>query len=66
MDTEEYQVVRNGKHRDSTVVSCDVQRSLWSFTEGAARRLTSRLVAQRRKLSLRWTESPPLGCRVER
>ena len=46
MDSEEYQVVRNGQHRDSTVVSCDVQRSLWSFTEGAARSLTPQLLAQ--------------------
>ena len=33
-DPEQYSLWREGKHRDSTVVSCDVQRSLWSFTEG--------------------------------
>ena len=32
----EFESFRHGKHRDSTVVECDVHRSLWSYTEGGA------------------------------
>ena len=35
-EEQEYQELRSAKHRDSAVVECDVQRSLWTFTEGAA------------------------------
>ena len=31
---EEYLEARCAKHADSAVVECDIQRSLWSFTEG--------------------------------
>jgi len=35
-EEQEYLELRSAKHRDSAVVECDVQRSLWTFTEGAA------------------------------
>ncbi len=34
-EEQEYLELRCAKHRDSAVVECDVQRSLWTFTEGA-------------------------------
>ena len=30
----EYLELRCAKHRDSSVVECDVQRSLWTYTDG--------------------------------
>ena len=34
LDQTIYQVNACSLHRDSGVVDCDVQRSLWSYTEG--------------------------------
>lgn len=34
LDVEEYEQLASGSHRDTSVVKCDVARSLWSFTEG--------------------------------
>ena len=31
---DSYAELKQGNHRDAAVVTCDVQRSLWSFTEG--------------------------------
>ena len=39
---EEYLEARCAKHADSSVVECDIQRSLWSFTEGMSRRKHSK------------------------
>jgi hypothetical protein len=36
-DAAEYEERHGSSHKDSHVVSCDMARSLWSFTEGAAR-----------------------------
>ena len=33
-DAEEYEGLKAGKHRDSSTVVCDVERSLWFYTEG--------------------------------
>jgi len=33
-DAQRYGGLKQGGHRDAAVVTCDVQRSLWSFTEG--------------------------------
>lgn len=34
---EEYENLKMGKHRDSSTVLCDVDRSLWFYTEGRDR-----------------------------
>lgn len=39
---EEYLEARCAKHADSSVVECDIQRSLWSFTEGKSWRIPRR------------------------
>jgi len=36
---DEYMQWAHGSHPDSTVVDCDVQRSLWSYTKGEAAKL---------------------------
>jgi hypothetical protein len=33
-DPEQYAELSRGRHRDSGTVECDVDRSLWAFTEG--------------------------------
>ena len=35
-DEEAYAAQHSTRHRDSSTVECDVERSLWSYTEGAA------------------------------
>ena len=35
-DEAAYQAQQGTRHRDSSTVECDVERSLWSYTEGAA------------------------------
>ncbi len=33
-DERAYKIWQDQPHRDSNVVNCDVERSLWSYTEG--------------------------------
>jgi hypothetical protein len=33
-DERAYKIWQGSKHRDSSVVDCDVARSIWSYTEG--------------------------------
>ena len=33
-DERAYRIWQGEPHRDSNVVNCDVERSLWSYTEG--------------------------------
>ncbi len=33
-DEQAYKIWQDQPHRDSNVVNCDVERSLWSYTEG--------------------------------
>ncbi len=38
-DERAYRIWQGEPHRDSNVVNCDVERSLWSYTEGVSKRV---------------------------